>query len=221
MTRMTQDDNESVMSQDEIVTCPSMGDRRTQPDVGRHGSGRRRRAGIVVSCLLLALIGGGLYAALSASTSSVGSPLVDRTHQPAPGFYLPELLSPDSMLSPATFHGKDLVVNFWASWCYPCETEMPLLESAYRALHGRVRFLGIDSNDTRDAAIAFLAKVHVTYSSASDPHGHVAGLYRLFGLPTTVFISPRGKVLGRHIGQLDAATLQAALHEAFGINAAV
>jgi cytochrome c biogenesis protein CcmG/thiol:disulfide interchange protein DsbE len=181
---------------------------------------RRRRSGIVVSCVLLALVGGGLYAALSESSTAVSSPLVDRTDQPAAGFSLPDLLTPGRQISLAEFHGEDLVVNFWASWCIPCQTEMPLLESADRAEHGRVSFLGIDSNDTRSAAVAFLSGVHVSYPTVSDPHGHEASAYRLFGLPTTVFISPSGRVLGRHIGQLNAATLKAALHDAFGIKGA-
>jgi thiol:disulfide interchange protein len=58
--------------------------------------------------------------------------------------------------------------------------------------------------------------VHVTYPVASDPTGSVAATYGLFGLPTTIFISSTGKVIGRHIGQFTADTLSAALHEAFG-----
>jgi thiol-disulfide isomerase/thioredoxin len=170
----------------------------------------------MVSCVVLVLVGAGLYAALSKSSVAAGLSLVDHTDQPAPPFSLPALVSPTRTLSLTEFRGHDLVVNFWASWCFPCETEMPLLESVDRAEHGRVTFLGIDSNDTTGAAVAFLAKVHVTYAAASDPRGGVAGLYRVFGLPTTVFISPSGKMLGRHIGQLNAATLKAALHEAFG-----
>jgi cytochrome c biogenesis protein CcmG, thiol:disulfide interchange protein DsbE len=108
------------------------------------------------------------------------------------------------------------VVNFWASWCGPCTTEMPHLESAFRAGGGRIRFLGIDSGDTRGAAIAFLASVHATYPTVFDPSERAASAYGLFGLPTTVFVSPQGKVLGRHFGQLDTASLQAALREAFG-----
>jgi thiol-disulfide isomerase/thioredoxin len=170
--------------------------------------------------VLLALVGGGLYADLSESGTAVSSPLVDQTNQPAQGFSLPDLLTPSRDISLADFRGKDLVVNFWASWCVPCKTEMPLLESAYRAEHGRVSFLGIDSNDTRNSAVAFLGDVHVTYPAVSDPHGHVASIYRLFGLPTTVFISPGGKMLGRHIGQLNAVTLKALLREAFGTKGA-
>jgi cytochrome c biogenesis protein CcmG, thiol:disulfide interchange protein DsbE len=178
--------------------------------------GRRRWITIFASCGGLVLVGGGLYAALTQSDSAVSTALVDRTNQPAPVFSLAGLLALDRTISSADLRGHDLVVNFWASWCVPCKTEMPLLESAYRAEHGRVTFLGVDTNDTRSAAVDFVAKVRVTYDLASDPHGVLASRFHLFGLPTTVFISPSGRVLGRHIGQMNATTLDAALREAFG-----
>jgi len=92
---------------------------------------------------------------------------------------------------------------------------MPLLEQAFRAEKGKVRFLGIDSNDTSSAARAFLQQVHVTYPAVSDFNEDVAAQYDLFGLPTTVFISPSGTIVGRHIGQLNAVTLREALQDAF------
>lgn len=92
---------------------------------------------------------------------------------------------------------------------------MPLLEQAYRAHHGRVAFVGIDSNDTPGAAKAFLAQVHVTYVALSDTGGQTAISYGLFGLPTTLFISAKGTIIGRHIGELRANTLARALSEAF------
>jgi cytochrome c biogenesis protein CcmG/thiol:disulfide interchange protein DsbE len=117
----------------------------------------------------------------------------------------------------ADFRGRALIINFWASWCIPCRTEMPLLERAHRAASGQVQFLGIDSNDTSSAAVPFLNQVHVTYPVGSDIGGSVATDYGLFGLPTTVFISPSGKVVGRIIGQLHAYTLRNALKEAFHV----
>jgi hypothetical protein len=92
---------------------------------------------------------------------------------------------------------------------------MPLLASAYRARHGRVEFVGIDANDTAGAARAFLTRVHVAYPVVSDPGGAVAAAYQLFGLPTTIFISPRGTIIGRHIGELSPSMLTEALATAF------
>lgn len=202
--------------------CVCMAGRMASPDQALHVEHvrhprRRRRWALAAAPLVLALVGGGLFAYFSSSNSGVVDPLVGRTGKPAPEFSLPELLKPAVRLSLADFRGKPLVLNFWASWCYPCQTEMPLLESAYRSDHGAVQFLGVDTDDKRQAAIAFLARAHVTYPSLSLPHqGSVSSAYQLVGLPITVFISAGGVLEGRHIGQFNAATLKAALKLAFG-----
>lgn len=93
---------------------------------------------------------------------------------------------------------------------------MPLLERAYLSEGGKIAFVGIDTNDTPTAARAFLGQVHVPYPMASDITGSLAIKYGLFGLLTTLFVSAKGIVLGRHIGQFYVNTLHAALRQAFG-----
>lgn len=177
---------------------------------------KKRRLVAAIAVASIALVGGGLYAALSNSGAGSGNALVDQSERPAPQFSLPEIGSSSKSISLADVRGHDVVVNFWASWCIPCRTEMPLLQSAFVSERGRVIFVGIDTNDTRDSALAFLRQVKVTYPTAFDPDGQVASTYGLFGLPVTVFISSQGKMVGRHLGQFDSATLGAALREAFG-----
>ena len=128
---------------------------------------------------------------------------------PAAAFSLPELTYPTRTLSLSQFRGRPVLVNFWASWCIPCRTEMPLLEAAYRRVRGRVAFVGVDTNDTRGAALSFLRQTGVTYPSAYDPHGTTATAYGLFGLPTTVFVAPDGKIFERHVGALSSDALTA------------
>lgn len=199
-----------------------------QTGVGRSGGGgkedehdrpgRRKRWALIGTAIAVpALVAAAIGADLSRSATGVVYALIDRTDRPAPAFSLPEVLAPNRHLSLANFRGRPLVLNFWASWCYPCQTEMPLLESAYRSERGAVQFVGVDTDDTRTAAAAFLARTHVSYVSLFLPRpGTVSTSYQLVGLPITVFISARGRLLGRHIGQLDAATLKAALDLAFG-----
>jgi cytochrome c biogenesis protein CcmG, thiol:disulfide interchange protein DsbE len=178
--------------------------------------GPKRRLAAVAVILLVALVTVAIWQATTSTSATSSDPLVGRTGQPAPAFTLPRLSNPAQDVSLAAFRGRPLVINFWASWCIPCRTEMPLLEQAFRAEQGRVQFLGIDANDTSGAARAFLNQMHVTYPAVSDSKGSVALQYNLFGLPTTVFVSSSGKIVGRHIGQLQADTLRAALKEAFG-----
>lgn len=176
----------------------------------------KRKVVVALTVVVAVLGGGGIIAAVTTSGGNGGTVLVDRSDAPAPHFALPSLVDPSHKVSLSAFSGRGLVLNFWASWCSPCTTEMPLLERAYRSARGKVRFLGVDSGDSSSAAISFLAKVHVTYPTVFDPQENTATAYRLYGLPTTVFISGNGKVLGRHIGQLDSKTLHEALVEAFG-----
>jgi cytochrome c biogenesis protein CcmG, thiol:disulfide interchange protein DsbE len=183
---------------------------------GRH---RRHRLTVAVAAALVLAAGAAVFASVSSSGGNTGSqPLVDRTYTPAPAFALPGLLTPRRTVSLVDFRGKPLVLNFWASWCFPCQTEMPLLESASRAAHGSVQFVGIDTDDSRSAAVSFLRQHHVSYLSLylADGSGTVGTAYGLIGLPITVFVSADGTMLGRHVGQLQAATLRAALKTAFG-----
>jgi cytochrome c biogenesis protein CcmG/thiol:disulfide interchange protein DsbE len=179
--------------------------------------GRRMRRLITLAlAIAVALVSVAVWQALSSSDQSSSSALVGPRGMAAPPFALAKVSHPSQTLSLSDFRGRDLVINFWASWCVPCRTEMPLLEASFRSERGKVVFVGIDTNDTSNAAQAFLARVHVTYPAVSDPNGNTAVAYGLFGLPTTVFISPSGRIVGRHIGQLRADTLRAAMQEAFG-----
>jgi len=172
---------------------------------------------VALAALTAVILAGVVIDLSSHDNTAVIDPLVDRTDKPAPAFSLPELVNPRRSMTLTEFGGKPLVINFWASWCFPCQTEMPLLESAYRSEHGAVQFLGIDTDDKRGAAIRFLGHVHVTYPSLFMPQrGPVAVSYDLVGLPITIFISSNGTIVGRHIGQLNGPTLRAALKLAFG-----
>lgn len=183
------------------------------------GPGKRRATLLITGALLTALVVAGIVAALTipGTTTPV---LSGRSGGKAPAFSLAVLAEPNGTVSSSQLSGEDLVLNFWASWCFPCQQEMPTLQQASLRLRGKVRFVGIDTNDTRSAALGFLARVHVSYLTLFDPHGDVAGSYGLFGLPTTVFVSHTGIVIGRHSGQFDSAGLQAALTQAFGASAA-
>jgi len=109
-------------------------------------------------------------------------------------------LSGGGTVSTASDRGRFTVVNFWASSCSACTSEMPDFEAEYRAFGGKVAFLGVDVSDPAGAGKAFAAKYGVDYPLAVDPTGAAAGRFRVTGLPYTVILSPSGKVLVRHPG---------------------
>ncbi len=162
--------------------------------------------GLVLTATAVALMARPSLVQTSGPDSSIPK-LVTFGGGPTPGFALPELTDPSATLSLAQLKGRPVLVNFWASWCVPCRKEMPVLEATYRRVGDRVAFLGVDTNDTRAAALSFLRQTGVTYPSAYDPHGTAATAYGLFGLPTTVLVSPEGRILERNVGALSSGSL--------------
>ncbi|CAN5484168.1 hypothetical protein BH20ACT2_BH20ACT2_03920 [soil metagenome] len=121
---------------------------------------------------------------------------------PAPGFVLASLADDDVLISLADLSGTPAVVNFWASWCVPCRREMAALEAIHQEYAGRVNFVGVNHQDVRSDALDLVAEIGITYPSGYDPRGEVAVEYELFGMPTTVFSTARGRIAGRHTGEL-------------------
>ena len=112
-------------------------------------------------------------------------------------------------------HGQIVVLNFWASWCGPCVTEMPAFERVYNDYRERgVTFLGIDTQDVELAARAFADRIDVTYPLAVDETGRLAvefgqvGSDGVFALPTTVIIGADGRVARTWVGALREETLR-------------
>jgi cytochrome c biogenesis protein CcmG/thiol:disulfide interchange protein DsbE len=92
--------------------------------------------------------------------------------------------------------GKVVVLNFWASWCPPCEEEAAELETAWRMYQprGDVVFLGVDYVDTEPEAKAYLEKFDVTYPNGPDLRTRISQTYRIRGVPETYIIGKDGKL---------------------------
>ena len=98
--------------------------------------------------------------------------------------------------------GQPLVINKWASWCGPCQSEFPIFQSVAAERGTRVGFLGLDVNDTDAAAKRFLAKRPLPYPSYVDPNEHLTHAIAapLKFAPVTVFLNRAGKTAYIHSG---------------------
>jgi cytochrome c biogenesis protein CcmG/thiol:disulfide interchange protein DsbE len=110
--------------------------------------------------------------------------------------------------------GKVVVVNFWASWCKPCEQEAAALEEAWQhySTRGSVVFLGVDYVDTEPAARVFMKKFGATYANGPDVSTRISQLFRIKGVPETFILDPDGVLRYVKIGPFSStAEIEAAI----------
>ncbi len=169
-------------------------------------------AGVVAAGVLALVLFGFVGVGSKASTTpgvTVGSV--------APDFSLPSVLGgpPVHLDGLGVDRHVPVVLNFFASWCGPCQQETPLLaRTATRAIaaHAKVQFVGVDVNDPTDGA-SFVRSSAIPYPVGADTTLRVtSALYALNNQPNTFFIDASGHVIGHVIGALTPTTLTSWLH---------
>ena len=134
----------------------------------------------------------------------------------APAFTI-ESLSSSGRVELASYAGRVVVLNFWASWCGPCRAELPELEAAWRRWHEDVvSFVGVDVRDSVGDAKRSIARAKITYPVGHDQGRRVESLYDLSSLPQTFVIAPDGRVAAQFAGSFERARLDAAIAKALG-----
>jgi cytochrome c biogenesis protein CcmG/thiol:disulfide interchange protein DsbE len=131
----------------------------------------------------------------------------------APNFTLSRL-DKAGRLELASLRGKAVVLNFWASWCYPCNKEAPALEQAWQHHDGEVVVLGIDVNDFAGDARKFMRHHGLTYPVVHDNKNLTEPKYGVALLPETFFVDRRGRVVAHVAGQVSESDLRAGIEKA-------
>jgi len=138
---------------------------------------------------------------VGAGTAQVGALAPDFTSQRLDG----------SSVRLSQFRGKPVLINFWATWCAPCQDEMPLIQRAADQYGGAgLTVLAVDYQQTDAKGMAaFLRKVGARFPAVYDPNGRIATAYGVsIGLPVSIFIDRSGKVSFIQVGQMSDAILQ-------------
>lgn len=130
----------------------------------------------------------------------------EQEYAPAPDFTLTDLDGNSHSLS--DYRGEIVILNFWASWCKPCEYEMPDFDLMNQELleNNKARLLTINMTDgveeTEDSARAFIMDNNYSMTVLLDTDGDAANAYQVYNIPTTVIIDQEGRVAGYQPGAL-------------------
>lgn len=155
---------------------------------------------VVVAALFVALT-----AAPQQSSVQARSPLIGK---PAPGA-TGAVIDGSGQANLAALGGKWVLVNFFASWCQPCQQELPELKALQAGRAGTVFGIEYDPGDAGDAR-SYLAAQHVPWPVVSDADADVA--WGVHGIPESYLVSPAGTVVAKYTGGVRAADVTAEIH---------
>jgi peroxiredoxin len=144
------------------------------------------------------------------SVVSTGLEVAPRTGFLAPDFTLTTLGGDTVRLS--DLHGKPVLINFWASWCGPCRTEMPHLQEAYETHTGDgLIVLGVDQLESPPAVARFVDELGLTFPIPLDINGEVSAVYQARALPTSFFIDANGVIRNTFTGPMSVGHIESML----------
>ena len=131
---------------------------------------------------------------------------------PAPQFTLATLNG--GQLSLNTMRGRWVILNFWATWCAPCTSEMPALQTIANERSGQLALFGINMREKADDIRTFMSRNHLSFPILLNPDDATLAAYSLsVGIPQTVIVSPQERVVWHQYGPIDLNTFRSTLDQ--------
>jgi thiol-disulfide isomerase/thioredoxin len=163
--------------------------------------------GVGLGMVILAAIGIGSGFLFNRLIANAGSEVLQAPAKtsPAPDFQLEAL--DGSSISLADLRGRPVLINFWATWCGPCQQEMPLLQQYYQKYKADLVVLAVNNDEPRPDVQAFVTNLNLTFPVLLDPGMKVEDLYQVRAFPTTFFVDKSGTIRYQHIGILNEGQL--------------
>ncbi|MBQ3391537.1 MAG: TlpA family protein disulfide reductase [Clostridia bacterium] len=147
------------------------------------------------------------------SFGSPGQP--DESLEEAKDFTMTDRYGEELKLS--TFFGKPIIINFWATWCGPCQMELPYFNDANELYSDEIQFLMVDLADgayeTREGAIAFAENKGYSFPLYFDERGEASLAYGISAIPLTVVINADGQIVETHLGTMSSSELQVLINK--------
>jgi cytochrome c biogenesis protein CcmG/thiol:disulfide interchange protein DsbE len=168
----------------------------------------------VVALVLLLVLG---FAALPRLLSRRAAPLDDATSPPAGDFTLPVIANEKGLPAPlpagsvtlSQLRGRPVILDFWASWCGPCQLESPIVNRVYEKYRDRgLVVIGVNQDDRPDLGRSWALDHSLSFPIAFDDHSAASRLFAVSAMPTLVLVSKTGKKLVDHTGMMDEQELE-------------
>jgi peroxiredoxin len=124
-------------------------------------------------------------------------------------------------VSLASFHGRPVLLIFWASWCTHCQKTMPLIETLYEQYSDQgFEAIGVSvpglSGETKESALAYVQQKGITFPIVFDEEASTYREYQVVGVPTLIFVDRNGVIISNHPGEMDLQSLQAQIQQLVG-----
>ena len=189
---------------------------------------KNKKLYICLSAVLVLLLAGAavLYPRLSsktdlptANTEEVTEGDAASAKETAPDFTVRTAEGKDVRLSDFRDKGP-VIINFWASWCPPCRSELPYFDEAFLQYGNRVTFLMVDltgsNGETAEAAASLVAEEGYSFPVYFDVTGNAANAYALYSIPQTVGVNENGEIVFTHVGALSRSAVEEAVLQLLG-----